>query len=135
MDSIKSAVMLLSEADILKIGDVRYDLFLLILLIISRELFCAAPKQEPNVMFLVNNGDDVPCGGKEGEEDVEHANEERVLLRVVVVVVVAVVVRAAKNLLARRSADGRAKGVGIGALLCIPFFKGFCRLKHSFHRP
>mmetsp|Transcript_4992 Transcript_4992/g.14853 ORF Transcript_4992/g.14853 Transcript_4992/m.14853 type:complete len:83 (+) Transcript_4992:352-600(+) len=78
MDSIKSAVMLLSEADILKIGDVRYDLFLLILLIISRELFCAAPKQEPNVTFLV--GDDVPCGGKEGEEDVEHANEERVLL-------------------------------------------------------
>ncbi len=75
MDSIKSAVMLLSEADILKIGDVRYDLFLLILLIISRELFCAAPKQEPNVTF-----DDVPCGGKEGEEDVEHANEERVLL-------------------------------------------------------
>ena len=80
MDSIKSAVMLLSEADILKIGDVRYDLFLLILLIISRELFCAAPKQEPNVMFLVNIGDDVPCGGKEGEEDVEHAKEERVLL-------------------------------------------------------
>ena len=115
MDSIKSAVMLLSEADILKIGDVRYDLFLLILLIISRELFCAAPKQEPNVTFLV--GDDVPCGGKEGEEDVEHANEERVLLWVVVVVVV----RAAKNLLARRSADGRAKGVGIGALFRIPF--------------
>ena len=114
MDSIKSAVMLLSEADILKIGDVRYDLFLLILLIISRELFCAAPKQEPNVTFLVNNGDDVPCGGKEGEEDVEHANEERVLLRVVVV-------RAAKNLLARRSADGRAKGVGISALFRIPF--------------